>query len=440
MKTQFFAVFLSAFLLCTGGSAQSINKEKLDKYFSSLEENNRFMGSVAIAKGGEIIYSKVIGFSDVASQKKSDAVTKYRIGSISKTFTAALVMKAVEEKKLSLTHTLDKYFPAIKNAQSITISNLMNHRSGIHNITDDPAYLQYNTTEKTQKEMLDLIVQAGSDFAPDAKASYSNSNYLLLTYILEKVYKKKYAEILSEKIIKPHGLSNTYAGGKTDLSKNESFSFRYDQEWKKEAETHLSIPAGAGAIVSTPSDILKFANALFNGQVISTSSLERMKEIRDNYGRGLFQYPFNEKRFYGHTGGIDGFSSVFGYSPEEKVSFAITSNGTATDINGISIVLLSEVFGVPYEIPAFSSYNPAPEELEQYVGIYSSSQLPLKITIAITEKGLTGQATGQPSFPLEASAKDVFRFDRAGVVIEFAPAQKQLTLKQGGGSFLFKKD
>src|SRR5690606_17415340 len=174
---------LSFFVLHTG-FAQTFDKEKLDSYFDALEANDKFMGSAAIAKNGEIIYTKAIGYSDVESKTKPDANTKYRIGSISKTFTAVLVLKAAEEKKLNLNHTIHKYFPNIANSKKITISNLLNHRSGIHNFTNDDIYLEYNTQPKTEAEMVAIIAEGGSDFEPGTKAEYSNSNYVLLSFIL----------------------------------------------------------------------------------------------------------------------------------------------------------------------------------------------------------------------------------------------------------------
>ena len=119
------------------GFAQNFDKVKLDNYFNALEINNKFMGSVAVAKNGVLIYSKAIGFSDLENAIKANVNTTYKIGSISKTFTAVLVLKAVEENKLKLHQTLDYYFPEVKNAEKITVEQLLTHRSGIHNFTDD---------------------------------------------------------------------------------------------------------------------------------------------------------------------------------------------------------------------------------------------------------------------------------------------------------------
>jgi D-alanyl-D-alanine carboxypeptidase len=425
-------------LLIQSAYSQSIDKTKLDSYFQTLEANNKFMGSVAIAQGGKILYTKAIGFRFVEDKLKPNEHTKYRIGSISKTFTAALLFKAIDEKKTELTQTLNKYFPTVKNSDKITLGHLLSHRSGIHNFTDDPNYSQWHTQKRSEVEMVNMISSLGSDFDPGSKAAYSNSNYVLLTYVLQKLYNKPYNEILQNKIVNPIGLKDTYYGGAISIGNNESYSYKFNSGWKKQEETDMSIPAGAGAIVSTPTDLTVFAQALFNGKIVSAESLKQMKTIQDGYGMGLFESPFQEKKSYGHNGGIDGFTSNFGYFPEDKVAIAFTSNGSAYDNNKISLALLSSVFNKPYDLPVFVTVTTG--DLDQYLGIYSAKNFPLKITITKSDNTLIGQATGQPSFKLDATAKHVFNFDQAGLALHFNPDTKEMTLKQGGREFLLIKE
>lgn len=422
------------------GFSQTFNKMKLDNYFIALETNNKFMGSVAISKNGTIIYTRQIGYADIESKIKPNEDTKYRIGSISKTFTTVLVFKVIDEGKLKLTDKIDTYFPTIKNASKITISDLLYHRSGIHDLTANADYLKWNTEKKSEQEMIEIISKGGSDFEPDTKAEYSNSNFVLLSYLLQRVYKKDYAQLLNEQILKPLSLKHTYFGKKTDLKNNECSSYSFKGSWTKEAETDMSIPMGAGGIVSTPSDLTKFADALFNGKLVSSKDLELMKTIKDNYGMGLFKVPFNELLGYGHTGGIDGFSSFMYHFADNNVSVAMTSNGTNFDNNQIAIALLSAAYNKPYEVPTFKTFEVTSAELDGYLGVYSSKQIPLKITITKNDKTLIAQATGQPSFSLEATEKDKFKFNLAHVVLEFNPADKTMILKQGGGVFNFSKE
>lgn len=422
------------------GFAQNFDKAKLDAYFEKLEQNDKFMGSVAVSRNGEIIYTRSVGYADVENKLKANENSKYRIGSISKTFTTVLAMKAVEKKKLKLDQTIDKYFPEIKNAGKITVANLLYHRSGIHSFTDDKEYLDWNTQPKTEKELLDIIIKGGSDFEPDTKSAYSNSNFVLLTFIVEKSWGKPYKVLVDELIAKPAGLKNTALGGKIDSGKNECKSYRFTGNWNLEPETDISVPLGAGGIVSTPSDLVKFSDALFGGKLVSKESLEKMQTINGQYGMGMFKIPFYDKTGFGHTGGIDGFASVFGHFADGNISYALTSNGTNFNNNNISIAVLSAVFGKDYEIPEFNAVKVDAGTLEKYEGVYASAQIPLKITITTNNETLVAQATGQSAFPLEATADNTFKFEQAGVVMEFNAADNSMVLKQGGGVFNYKKE
>jgi CubicO group peptidase (beta-lactamase class C family) len=436
------AILTTALLLTLGqiGFSQNLDKTKLDNYFNALEQNNKFMGSVAVSKNGEIIYTKSIGFADVENKVKATENSKYRIGSISKSFTTVLILKAVEQKKINTNQTIDKWFPTIKNAKKITVNHLLSHRSGIHNFTDDKDYLTWNTQPKTEKEMIEIIAKGGSDFNPDSKAEYSNSNFVLLTYILEKTFTKSYSDLLQEFIVKPIGLKNTYVFGKINPSNNECKSYSFSGSWKTETETDFTVPLGAGAITSTPSDLTKFADALFSGKLLTNESLEIMKTIKDGYGIGLFQIPFYKSVGYGHTGGIDGFSSVYSYFSDEKISYALILNGTNINNNDISIAVLSAVYDKPYKIPVFTTFTLTSEDLDKYLGVYASKQIPMKITISKDGNTLIAQGKGQPAFPIEATEKDKFKFDQAGAKFEFNPTAKTMILFQGGGQINFTKE
>lgn len=294
---------LLTLLLCflQNSFAQELDKVKLDNYFDVLEMNNKFMGSIAISQNGKIVYKKSVGFSDVENKIQADENTKYRIGSISKTFTSVITFKAIEENKLQLTQTIEKYFPTIKDADKITIEHLLRHRSGIHNYTNYD-FLKWNTQPKTEEEMIKIISSIGSDFEPDSKAAYSNSNYILLTYILERSFNKSYRQLLTEYIIEPLRLKNTYLGSEIKIENKEAKSYKLVDSWKLEPETDISVVLGAGGIVSTPQDLVVFNNALFGGKLLKNESLEQMKSIKDNYGLGVMSLPFDNQLGYSQIG------------------------------------------------------------------------------------------------------------------------------------------
>lgn len=440
MKNIILFISIFTWISACNTHAQNLNTAKLDSLFAVLAENDKSMVSVAVSKNDQILYQKAIGFASLNDKVPANVHTKYRIGSITKTFTATMIFQLIETGKLSLTTTLSKFFPSVTNSDKITISNLLNHRSGIHNFTDDPAFLQYRTQPKTQIEMVEIIAKTKPDFEPNAKTAYSNSNYLLLGYIIEKITGKSYSENLNQRIVSKLNLKETFYGGKADLKKNESYSYQFKEEWIQQPETDLSIPGAAGAIVSTPTDLNKFITALFAGKLVSASNLNQMKAITDGMGMGLFQVSFNDKKLYGHNGSIDGFQSNLFYNPEDSLAVAICSNGTTYGLNSILIALLSAYYDVPFAIPSFKTIAVKPEELDQYAGVYSSTQIPLKITVSKKDSTLMAQATGQPEFPLTPTDKHVFKFDQAGIVMDFNPEKNEFILKQGGGNYLFKKN
>ncbi len=440
MKKIFSTIAITLLTKASMVNAQSMDFKKLDAYMDSLAVHNKFMGSLAISKNGQILYTRSVGYANLETKQLANENTIYRIGSISKTFTAVLVLKAIEEKKLKLTETLSTYFPEIKNAKKISIHHLLNHRSGIHNFTDDESYLGYNTEAKTQAEMLTIIKAAGSDFEPNSQSAYSNSNYILLSYILEKVYEKSYRALLNEKIITPLNLQRTSTGTNINNANNECNSYSYNGSWAKETETDLSIPMGAGNIISTSSDLIKFADALFSNKLLTPSSLTIMKTITDKFGLGLFQIPFNNEMGYGHTGGIDGFSSVFVHFDKNNTNYALTCNGTNLDNNQISIAALSAVNGMNINMPNFQTIDVDPQDLKGYEGVYASKEMPLKITISSNGKTISAQATGQGAFELDAVELHKFKFDVAAIEMLFEPSSNTLFMSQGGKKYTFTKE
>jgi D-alanyl-D-alanine carboxypeptidase len=438
-----FIILLTIFFLLISpiGLSQSIDTEKLDKYFTTLEAHDKFLGSVTILKDGNIIYKKQVGYTNIDSKQKPNKDTKYRIGSISKLFTATIIFKAIEEGKLSLDQAIENYFPEIKNADKISISNLLNHRSGIHSFTDNKeVFLSYHTQAKTEAEMVKIIAEGGSDFKPDEKAAYSNSNYVLLSYIIEKLYNNPYGKILEDKIAKPLNLNNTFFGSKINVVNNESFAYRFEKKWKTTEETDPSIDMGAGGIVSTPPDLVRFVEALFNSKLLSAESVEKMKTIRDNFGMGLFKTEYYDKVSYGHNGEIDGFVSVLRYFPNENIAFAITSNGLNYSMNSITVTIVNSLFNKHFDIPDFRIYKPTSKELEPYLGVYSSETFPVKLIVTKSGKQLHLQATGDSEMNLQATAKNEFKYEPAGISIVFDVNKKQLLITQGGKTNVLDKE
>lgn len=440
MKTKIFSALLLTLALFSAGLAQTtFDKAKVDQFFDRLAEKNKAMGSLTVAKEGSVLYSRTIGYSRIAGTEKtpSTATTGYRIGSISKTFTATMVFQLIEEGKLKLTDTLDKFYPQIPNASKITIAQMLSHRSGIHSFTSDPDFGSWLMKPKTHEEIIDVIAKSKPDFEPGEKYNYSNAAYVVLGYIVEKAGGKSYQQALKKRIASKIGLKNTYLGdGFTNPGKNEGFSFSFAGEWKQEKETHSSIPGGAGAIISTPADLTKFIQALFDHKLVSKDSLDQMMQNKF----GMTTFPLEGKTFYGHGGSIDGFRSLLVYLPEEKLAVAYTANGVVYPPNGILLGFFDIFRNRPFNIPTFETVAVSPEVLEKYVGVYSSPGFPLKIAVTREGANLSAQATGQSAFQLDATAQDKFKFDPSGIVIEFDAAKNQMLLKQRGRDTVFTKE
>jgi len=433
-----FTTFLTLALF-TSAYAQTLDKAKIDQFFDRLAEKNKAMGSLTIAKDGNVLYTRAIGYSQINGTEKKplSAASRFRIGSITKMFTAVMILQLVEERKLKLSDTLDNFFPQIPNARKITIAHILAHRSGIPNSRPTS-----KTNAVTKDEMLALIVKATPDFEPGAKHSYSNSGFFILGLIVEKLAGKSYAEALEERIASRIGLKDTYAPtGNVDVNKNETLAYSHlGGDWKQVTEMHSSILFGGGQIVSTPDDLAKFIHALFELKLISQESLNQMKSIGDGEGLGMTTFTFAGKTFYGETGGGDNRGAWLAYLPEEKLAVAYATNAKIYPVTNIVSGVVDIYYHRPFQIPALQSIAVSPEILDKYVGVYSTPETPAKARITRDGETLFFQPPGATSaVPLEATAEDKFQVEGAAV-FTFDAAKNQMTIKRRRGERVFTKE
>ncbi len=445
---------VTLFTLSCGGSNTAVSstvetgsKYKLDDFLRQLEADNKAMLGVVIYNNGNPEYENYTGFSSVEDGIKNSSLTKFRIGSVTKMFTATLIFQLIEEGKLTLDTKLAEFFPQVQNSDKITISELLGFRSGIHDFTVDPEFQQYMFSKKSREEMLQLMASLKPDFQPDEKSAYSNTNYVLLGYIVEEVTHSTYQQELETRITKKLNLFNTYYGDKINTSNNEAASYWFQWgKWDLQPESDMSIPGGAGALISSPHDMAVFITALFNNQLISENSLKQMQDIKDGYGKGLMQLPFYSKLAYANTGLIDAFQASLSYFPVEKVAVAVTANGINYNFNDIMIGILSFYFGSSYPLPDFKvqPIQLDTEELKKYEGVFASEQIPLKLTLKVDNGQLFAQPTGQKAVPLTPFSKTRFKFEKAGVTLLFDQDEQgniqynSFTYLQGGRAFFFK--
>lgn len=422
-------------------NAQIFPIQKADSFLNTLHRHNRFLGTVLVKKGDKIIYEKSIGHMDYDFLKLADSNTSYRIGSITNVFTAVMVMKAIEEGKLSLNSRLSSYFPAMPYSAKISIKQMLGHRSGIFSFNEDTSFLSWNQYRKTQDEMM-RIIGKGKPKNPglDSIFSYSNSNYVILSYILERAYQKSYSQILEDLIVKPLGLKNTHYGSVFSNTKPAPKSFTYMDQWIPEGETNASIVMGAGAIASSARDLSYFFRSLFAQKIIKQASLDSICMMRDNYGLGMMSMPYYEKIGYGHSGRIDGFSSLAVYYPKEDMTLVIASNGLNYEMNHIALGFLNGCFKGDIEVPNFNNFKVDPSDMESYLGLYAHVSAPTRITVTKGKNNqIKLQAEGQPAFDMDAKSLHLFQFEALGLSAEFYPIKNQLIIRQNGNELIFTK-
>ncbi|AOE48858.1 serine hydrolase [Kangiella sediminilitoris] len=422
--------------------AQMLQTE-LDPYFETLAKSNRFIGEAAIYQSGNELYHTTIE-PDGEQSILTDKHYKYKVGSITKTYTATVILQLIEENRLSLDTKLSEYYPNVANAGAITVEQLLTHHSGIHNYTADADFLTYHEKPQSKTFLLDKIESFKPDFNPGEKAQYSNSNYLLLGYIIEDIEGKSYQDVLLERIIEPLGLDDTFVGEAIDPENEEAYSYQLAEKWNEIPEWDMSVAFSAGAIVSTPEELDRFISALFKGKLISDSSLKKMINIENGFGKGIFEtkYEWDDKELQGywHNGGIEGFISHLAYYPDEDLTIVVLSNGLNYDIRAIYNVMLDAYFEQDFDTPEFGKAVEVPvSELEKYTGKYESKTHPLDITVSLLGNKLYGQATGQGGFPLTPLGEGRFEFAKAGIEIRFDDNNNQFEIKQGGRADIFNK-
>jgi CubicO group peptidase (beta-lactamase class C family) len=366
MKKLCFLMVLSVFGFV---SAQNSDyKKSIDSLLTYFQENNAFSGSVMLQKNGETVYNG--DFNKFANN--SD---QYRIGSITKIFTAIVTFQLIEEGKLSLNTKLNTYFPTIKNSEIITIGSMLNHTSGIYNYLEWEDYYNQKNKNYTREDLLKIIQQGKPDFKPEKDCAYSNSNYTLLGFIIEDITKKSYAENVKARITNKIGLQNTYCEtSETEYSKRNN-SYLFDGEnWSKESDTHPSFTFSAGNVVSTTEDLSKLMHALFNGNLVSKKSLEQMEKTNATaFGYGFQKTPFYGKIGYGHTGRIDEFRSGAAYLTEDQFSIVILTNGTNVKLNEMVVAVASKYYQKKYKTPDFTTYqSKTAPPTKIYNGIYKA--------------------------------------------------------------------
>ena len=436
---RFFCVFLYLTIL---KFSNATNLDSITKKLSFLAEKDLFNGNVVLVKRGKVIYNEAFGYEDPINRIKMTTNSRHKIGSVTKTYTATVLLRLIEKKNLSLHTTLDSYFPEVHNSRRITIEMMLRHRSGIRSYTNDEDYQNYYRAPTATDQILHKIVSYASDFEPDEKFSYSNSNYFLLALIAEKVSGKSYCDLIRNTLSGKSGSNILCCSGTCRDTSIASFE-KTDHGWVKSSETYMNVAFGAGNLVATAAEIAGFYDRLFSQKkILKPVQVELMTSFRENIGLGIFRMPFYEKKGYGHTGGIDAFRSMALYFPEDDLTLVLTSNSlTEISLNDVAIGVLSAYYNRSHEFELPGDYMQDPEILDACVGEFISKDIPLEITTYRKKNELYLQATGQPAIRLSPESDSKFVFKQAGVIVEFIDMRENrysgFILEQGGYRFKF---
>ncbi len=441
--------YILCFVISVGSlTAQSTDPiaENLNQHFQAASDKKWFMGSVLVYKDDKILLSKGYGMADMENQVVNSPSTKFRIASVTKQFTAALVLMLEENGVLSTADPIHTYFPDFPNAGRITIHHLLSHTSGIMEISTLKEIDSLTRNALPIDFYLHYIKNRPLDFEPGSKFKYSNTGYMMLTRIIEIATGKSYMSLLSEKILSPLGMKAT---GWDDperivVHRARGYLLNPENEIRNAPYVYLPTLGGAGALYSTTDDLLKWCQAIRQKKLMKPASWDKMTKVNiGNYGYGLFITEISRRSAFLHGGGVQGFASQLIYYPNDNAVIIVLKNiENAPRIFNAPAMTHAVLFGEPYSFPSEKKAVPLSKEaVAQITGEYDFQQ-GFKLTITSENLRIFVQIQGQPK--LEAFAEDettlFFKEIEATCVIQKNNGRVTgLTLKQGGRELASKK-
>jgi CubicO group peptidase (beta-lactamase class C family) len=311
--------------------------EQEDVYIGSEAAQHFFRGAVLVGINGRIVFEKAYGMGDEEWGAQNTLNTKFRIASLGKQFTSACVLLLQEGGRLNVHYPISRYLSGLPEAwQAITVHQLLTHTSGIPNYTSSPEIAKLNRTGATPQQMIALVADKPLDFKPGTYWSYSNTGYILLGMIIEKVSGQPYANFLQSHIFGPLGMRHSGYDRARDITKERASGYQIvDGHVVNSDFIDMSIPFSAGGIYSTVEDMYRWNEALAeDGKLLSAESLKQMfteypeaTHEGQHYGYGVVisRLKFGKLLYY-HGGGVEGFSSSIQRYPQERVCIVVLSN------------------------------------------------------------------------------------------------------------------
>nr|WP_199043676.1 serine hydrolase domain-containing protein [Dyella sp. ASV24] len=381
-----------------------------------LEQTTRPDGpglELLIARGDRVIFHAARGSAEIELGVPLRTGQVYRIASITKIFTAAEIVKLAEEHQLSLDDTLDRYLPDFPGASRIHLRQLLNHTAGISDIAKNPQPGFFARKFDTAA-LLAQVAERDPAFTPGTQQSYSNGGYIVLGAVIEKVTGKPWHEAIREQLLEPLGLRQTGYGDNATLIPGRVAGYTTDtpdHSVRNASYIHASVPAAAGAFVSTANDLFHWMHALTDGKVIGTAWFAQMSTpptlptgvaAKHPYGLGLYLWQVRGKPMIGHTGQIDGFASAVAYVPSAQVTVVVLANDDNADARTMARRLAALALGEPYDTPVAIALSN--EELDALQGSYRIDDKTLE-TLSVKDGQLLAQRTGRHAVPLQSTAQ-----------------------------------
>ena len=411
---------LVAVFVATSCFAQDV--ARLDQIVQPYVQNKTFMGSVLVARGGEVIFSKGYGSANLEWDVPNTPSTKFRLGSITKQFTAASILLLEERGKLKLDDPIKTYLPDAPPAwDRITIFNLLTHTSGIPNFTALPEYKSLQVVDTPVLKTIAAVRDKPLDFFPGEKMSYSNSGYILLGYVIEKVSGGSYEKFVQESIFTPLGMKDSGYDSNSAIIVHRAAGYMPSPNGPVNAGyIHMSIPHAAGALYSTTEDLLRWEQGLFAGKVVSPSSLQKMTTpFKNDYAFGVVVQTTSGRKVVQHGGGIEGFNTFMAYYPDDKLTVAVLANINGPTPNAIATKLAALAHGETVQSPTDRKEITLPAEtLAKYVGTYEFTP-GINLMIRVDGDHLTVQLTGQGQLPMFAESETKFFLKIVDAQVEF---------------------
>jgi CubicO group peptidase (beta-lactamase class C family) len=421
--------------------------QQLESLLTAYAKDHRFNGSVLVAKKGDLLLNKGYGYKNLTEETANTPQTQFQIGSVTKQFTTAVIMKLQETGQLSVADHISKYFPNYPKGDSITIEQLMTHTSGIYSYTSDAKFMANEVTKPhTREQMMALFQNKPLDFSPGTDWNYSNSGFSMLGYIAEKASGKTYEKLVHELIFSP--LQMNHSGFDfTHLSGQNKALGYFQYQGKTSARSPIvdsTVSYAAGAIYATTLDLYKWTQAVQAKKILSATSWTSSFTPRLNsYGYGWNIDTINGHRSINHSGGIHGFNANLAILPEDSIAIILLSNVNTkllAELNdSILNILLNKSQTAPMQRLAIVVEE---KTLLNYVGEYTLGPN-FVITTSVDSSRIFVQATNQPKFEIFCEKPDYFFLRQVDAQIEFKRNQSgrvdQLVLFQAGRSSVAKK-